>query len=133
MVNFELPNVPEDYVHRIGRTGIAGATGVAVSLVCVDEHKLLADIEKVIKRSLPREIEPGFEPDPRIKAEPIPNGRNRGSMPGRPASTRNTASARAEPGRSSHPRSPGTSWRGSSHARPSGDRGNLRRPASVRD
>ncbi|RKP58961.1 DEAD/DEAH box helicase [Pararobbsia silviterrae] len=71
VVNFDLPNVPEDYVHRIGRTGRAGATGEAVSLVCVDEHGLLADIEKLIKRALPREVVPGFEPDPNAKPEPI--------------------------------------------------------------
>ena len=81
VVNFELPNVPEDYVHRIGRTGRAGSEGEAVSLVCIDEHKLIADIERLIKRQLPREIVPGFEPDPSIKAEPIPNGRN-GQRPG---------------------------------------------------
>ena len=104
VVNFELPNVPEDYIHRIGRTGRAGAEGEAVSLVCVDEHKLLADIEKVIKRSLPREMIPGFEPDPRLKAEPIPNGRNRGPAPGRASQSRIPASARSEPARSSHPR-----------------------------
>ena len=75
VVNFELPNVPEDYVHRIGRTGRAGAAGEAVSLVCVDEHKLLADIERLMKRSVPREILPGFEPDPNAKPEPIENGR----------------------------------------------------------
>lgn len=50
MVNYELPNVPEDYVHRIGRTGRAAATGEALSLVCVDEHKLLRDIEKLLKK-----------------------------------------------------------------------------------
>jgi ATP-dependent RNA helicase RhlE len=104
VVNFELPNVPEDYIHRIGRTGRAGAEGEAVSLVCVDEHKLLADIEKAIKRSLPREMIPGFEPDPRLKAEPIPNGRNRGPAPGRASQSRIPASARSEPARSSHPR-----------------------------
>ncbi len=71
VVNFELPNVPEDYVHRIGRTGRAGSRGEAVSLVCIDEHKLLADIERLTRHKLPREIVPGFEPDPRIKAEPI--------------------------------------------------------------
>lgn len=76
VVNFELPNVAEDYVHRIGRTGRAGCEGEAVSLVCVDELKLLAGIEKLIKRSLPKEIVPGFEVDPRIKPEPIMNGRN---------------------------------------------------------
>jgi ATP-dependent RNA helicase RhlE len=52
VVNFELPNVPEDYVHRIGRTGRAGLEGEAVSLVCVDEKKLLADIEHLLKRKL---------------------------------------------------------------------------------
>ena len=71
VVNYDLPNVPEDYVHRIGRTGRAGATGEAVSLVCVDEFKLLADIEKLIKRQLPQEIIDGFIPDPHAKAQPI--------------------------------------------------------------
>src|SRR3954466_1999263 len=56
VVNYDLPNVPEDYVHRIGRTGRAGETGEAISLVCVDEHAFLADIEKVIKRALPKEV-----------------------------------------------------------------------------
>ena len=64
VVNFDLPNVPEDYVHRIGRTGRAGATGEAVSLVCVDERDLLRDIERFIKREIPREVIAGFEPDP---------------------------------------------------------------------
>ncbi|SAK65039.1 ATP-dependent RNA helicase 1 [Caballeronia temeraria] len=71
VVNFDLPNVPEDYVHRIGRTGRAGAEGEAVSLVCVDEHQLLKDIERLIKRPIPREVIPGFEPDPTAKPEPI--------------------------------------------------------------
>jgi len=75
VINFELPNVPEDYVHRIGRTGRAGATGEAISLVCVDEDIFLRDIEKLIKRSIPREVVPGFEPDPNEKAEPIVLGR----------------------------------------------------------
>ncbi len=71
VVNFELPNVPEDYVHRIGRTGRAGNEGEAMSLVCIDEHKLLQDIERLLKRELPKEVVPGYEPDPSIKAEPI--------------------------------------------------------------
>jgi ATP-dependent RNA helicase RhlE len=71
VVNFDLPNVPEDYVHRIGRTGRAGAEGEAVSLVCVDEHQLLRDIERLIKRAIPQEVMPGFEPDPNAKPEPI--------------------------------------------------------------
>ena len=75
VVNFELPNVPEDYVHRIGRTGRAGASGEAISLVCVDEDIFLRDIEKLTKRSIPREVVPGFEPDPNERAEPIVLGR----------------------------------------------------------
>lgn len=76
VVNFELPNVPEDYVHRIGRTGRAGNEGWACSLVCVDELKLLTDIEKLLKRKIEKKLEPGFEVDPTISAEPIQNGRN---------------------------------------------------------
>jgi ATP-dependent RNA helicase RhlE len=75
VVNFELPNIPEDYVHRIGRTGRAGATGEAVSLVCLDEEIFLRDIEKLIKRAIPRETVPGFEPPAGEKAEPIVLGR----------------------------------------------------------
>ncbi|MAT52473.1 MAG: ATP-dependent RNA helicase RhlE [Porticoccaceae bacterium] len=92
VVNFELPNVPEDYVHRIGRTGRAGNEGEAISLVCVDEHKLLRDIENLLKRAVPKVVIDGFEPDPSIKPEPIQNGRRnaggnggqrrRGSAPG---------------------------------------------------
>jgi ATP-dependent RNA helicase RhlE len=86
VVNYELPNVPEDYVHRIGRTGRAGSEGEASSLVCVDELKLLKDIERLIKRELPKQVVPGFEVDPSIKPEPIPNGQNRGQ--GRPQQAR---------------------------------------------
>ena len=75
VVNFELPNVPEDYVHRIGRTGRAGATGEAISLACVDEDIFLRDIERLIKRTIPRELVPGFEPPAGEKAEPIVLGR----------------------------------------------------------
>ncbi|MCX7891887.1 MAG: DEAD/DEAH box helicase [Burkholderiales bacterium] len=63
VVNFELPNTPEDYVHRIGRTGRAGKTGQAVSLVSPDEHEKLAEIEKTIRKEIPREIVAGFGPD----------------------------------------------------------------------
>ena len=75
VVNYELPNVAEDYVHRIGRTGRAGAEGEALSLVCIDEEGFLADIEKLIKRPIPRETVPGFEPDPHARPEPIQLGR----------------------------------------------------------
>ncbi|MCU7802368.1 MAG: ATP-dependent RNA helicase RhlE [Candidatus Thiodiazotropha sp. (ex Lucinoma borealis)] len=76
VVNYELPNVPEDYVHRIGRTGRAGNEGEALSLVCVDEHKLLSDIERLLKRKIPEVLLAGYEPDPSIKAEPIQKRRN---------------------------------------------------------
>ena len=75
VVNYELPNVPESYVHRIGRTGRAGKKGIAVSLVCIDERDFLRDIERLLKREIPKQLIPGFEPDPRIKAEPIVMGR----------------------------------------------------------
>jgi superfamily II DNA/RNA helicase len=66
VVNFDLPIVAEDYIHRIGRTGRAGATGEAISLVCADEAPMLAAIETLLKQTLSREEEPGFEPDHRI-------------------------------------------------------------------
>ncbi len=81
VVNFDLPDVPEDYVHRIGRTGRAGTAGAALSLVCVDEYKLLADIEKQMKRSLPQEEVAGFEPDPNAKPEPIQRRSPRSQQP----------------------------------------------------
>src|SRR5205823_727750 len=107
VVNYDLPNIPEDYVHRIGRTGRAGATGEAISLVCVDEHNMLKDIEKLIKRSLPKEVIVGFEPDPNARAQPVqlrsggPNhggGRNRppGKSPGAKTQT-------SQPGRPANP------------------------------
>lgn len=76
VVNFELPNVPEDYVHRIGRTGRAGHQGEAVSLVCVDEMEFLQAIEKLLKQQLNKVVIPGFEPDLSIKPQPIGQGRN---------------------------------------------------------
>ena len=75
VVNYELPNVAEDYVHRIGRTGRAGNEGQAVSLVCVDEIKLLGDIERLLKRDLPKVVIQDYAPDPSIRAVPIQNGR----------------------------------------------------------
>jgi ATP-dependent RNA helicase RhlE len=81
VVNFELPMVPEDYVHRIGRTGRAGVDGDAVSLVCVDEIKLLRDIERVLGHAIPSETIEGFEPDPRIRPEPILRGGLGGARP----------------------------------------------------
>ena len=77
VVNYELPHVAEDYVHRIGRTARAGNNGHAVSLVCIDENRLLHDIEKLLGNPIKKQVLPGYEPDPRIKAEPIENGRGR--------------------------------------------------------
>jgi ATP-dependent RNA helicase RhlE len=74
VVNFELPMVAEDYVHRIGRTGRAGSAGHAVSLVCVDEQKLLRDIERVLGAPIPVEVVAGFAPDRAIRPEPILRG-----------------------------------------------------------
>ncbi len=71
VVNYELPNVPEDYVHRIGRTGRAGNVGEALSLVCIDEKEFLENIEKLIKKDIHKFVVKGFAPDPSIKAEPI--------------------------------------------------------------
>lgn len=77
VINFELPNIAEDYVHRIGRTGRAGNTGEAISLVCVDEHDYLFGIEKLIKQKIKKIEINGFKVNPNIKAEPIGNRNNR--------------------------------------------------------
>ena len=76
VVNFDLPNVPEDYVHRIGRTGRAGAAGQALSLVCADELKELSQIERLTRQLIERRIEPGFEP-----VHPVPETRLDGRPP----------------------------------------------------
>ncbi|MFZ6753066.1 DEAD/DEAH box helicase [Undibacterium sp. Dicai25W] len=126
VVNYDLPNVPEDYVHRIGRTGRAGATGEAVSLVCVDEFKLLADIEKFIKRQIPQEIIDGFIPDPHAKAQPIQlrsfdgRGGNPGGRSPRPQSGNKPAQART-PNRSA-PAGAVSAREGGNKPRPQGSR-----------
>ena len=91
VINFELPNVPEDYVHRIGRTGRAGNSGDAISLVCIDEHDYLLAIEKLIKQKINKIAIEGFKVNPNIKAEPISNGRNRAKS-GANRATQNRAS-----------------------------------------
>ncbi|MDH5388764.1 MAG: DEAD/DEAH box helicase [Gammaproteobacteria bacterium] len=100
VVNFELPNIAEDYVHRIGRTGRAGNEGEAMSLVCVDELKLLKDIERLIKRDIPKDIIEGYTPDPSIKAEPI--NRGRGNQQGSRKPGGNRASSNRNNPRSSY-------------------------------
>lgn len=82
VVNFDLPNVAQDYVHRIGRTGRAGASGKAYSLVCADEIKQLNDIEQLIQRHLPREYIDGFEPEHEVPASaPLRKPRQPGRRP----------------------------------------------------
>ena len=99
VVNFELPNVSEDYVHRIGRTGRAGNSGEAVSLVCVDELDFLKDIEKLIKKDIDKVYIDGFKIDPSIKAEPVQmgGGRNNNSRR-RPSSAGRSSSSRTSSG-----------------------------------
>lgn len=82
VVNYELPNISEDYVHRIGRTGRAGNSGEAISLVCVDELDYLKSIEKLIKKPIKKIYEDGFDIDQTIKAQPIQNGRGGGQKRG---------------------------------------------------
>ncbi|HSV77727.1 MAG TPA: DEAD/DEAH box helicase [Ramlibacter sp.] len=75
VVNYEIPNVPEDYVHRIGRTGRAGASGEAVSLVCLDEEGFMQEIERFTKQQIAVQPVDGFGPEPGEQAEPIAMGR----------------------------------------------------------
>jgi len=124
VVNYELPHVAEDYVHRIGRTARAGHDGTAISLVCVDELKLLKDIEKLLNIEIKKEFVPGYEVDKRIKAEPINKGKPaRGGAPrrGKPSGPKPIgARNKSRPGknaRSSQGKRPG----GQSH-RPAGQR-----------
>ena len=119
VINFELPNVSEDYVHRIGRTGRAGAQGEALSLVCLDEEAFLADIEKLIKRSIPRESVAGFEADPGERAEPIQIGRRTlGGAGGGGGNGRGAGGGGGRGGEQRRPAAPGGQPRGNAPARP---------------
>ncbi|MBL0121798.1 MAG: DEAD/DEAH box helicase [Betaproteobacteria bacterium] len=126
VVNFDLPNVPEDYVHRIGRTGRAGASGEAISLVCIDEATFLHAIERLIKREIPSVVIPGFEPDPHAKPEPIqlrtPGHRPGGRSQSRPGQGRGQAKTHAKPaGAPSQQRRQGNPL-GTGHNKPVGTR-----------
>lgn len=100
VVNFELPDVAEDYVHRIGRTGRAGNEGQAISLVCGEEYPLLRDIERLLKRDLPKDVIPGYEP-----VDPI---RTQMEQPNRKNSSRRSSNRRGTPQRSARPASSGS-------------------------
>ena len=76
VINFEIPNISEDYVHRIGRTGRAGASGEALSLVSADETSYLKAIEKLVGIKIPAEVIEGFEPDPNASTEPLKRGQH---------------------------------------------------------
>lgn len=105
VVNFELPNIPEDYVHRIGRTGRAGASGEAISLFSPDETVFLRDIEKLVGLKLPKENISGFEPDPNASTEPIKQGQGRPQRFSNPAKS-NTANSNRSANNSFGPRRP---------------------------
>ena len=100
VVNFELPNVAEDYVHRIGRTGRAGCEGEAMSLVCVDEAKLLKDIVRLLKSDIPVEVIAGFEPDPSINVEPDKKACGKPQKATKPGNKRPDRNKTAAPGNS---------------------------------
>ncbi|MBK7677563.1 MAG: DEAD/DEAH box helicase [Candidatus Accumulibacter sp.] len=128
VVNFELPNVPADYVHRIGRTGRAGSTGVAISLVSAEEGSFLADIEKLLTRRIERQMVSGFEPgqvqppaaaEAQAAAERAARDANRRGTgrPGKPAAARPGPPA-AQPARKSNPApQPGSAQRAPQRAR----------------
>jgi len=117
VVNFELPHVSEDYVHRIGRTARAGHDGTAISLVCVDELKLLKDIEKLLNRDIKKEYIDGYAVDKSIRAEPINKGKPaRSGAPrrGKPSGPKPAGSSRRNKSR------PGKNARGAQGKRPGG-------------
>ena len=123
VINFELPNISEDYVHRIGRTGRAGASGEALSLVSADETSYLRDIEKLIGLKIPVEIVEGFEPDPNASTEPIKQGQGRSQGRGRGgnSNSRNSSSKNTSSRNSGSRNSGGGNRNNSSNRRRSSD------------
>ncbi|MEP0755401.1 DEAD/DEAH box helicase [Trichocoleus sp. Lan] len=104
VVNFELPNVPEDYVHRIGRTGRAGNEGRAVSLVSEDEYSFLKDIERLLNQTLVKDVIPGYEPTAPVR-KVVDQAKGQGANQGR--SNRAKSQAPSAPTRSKKPSAPG--------------------------
>jgi ATP-dependent RNA helicase RhlE len=124
VVNYELPNVPEDYVHRIGRTGRAGATGIAVSLVAPDETGLMRDIEKVLRKQIPQLPLPHFtraQPQPQRAAGPAQHAEPRHSQP------RHVQSKPAQPKQGQPNQSQGKPQHPHARQQPNGNRNNRRR------
>jgi ATP-dependent RNA helicase RhlE len=125
VVNFDLPHVAEDYVHRIGRTGRAGETGIALSLVSADEVSQLQKIEKLIKKSIPREEIEGFEPEHRLPTKPV---KTSGKRP--------LKKAKAKPGAKKHREGEGKKCQGGPSAQRQGQAakrgGRNRKPARAR-
>ena len=104
VVNFELPWNPQDYIHRIGRTGRAGATGEAISLVCIDETDLLRGVQRLLKQAIPWTVEEGFVPDRNAEPRPLRGGdmsgwRPAGRIAGRPHPARRRSVGAAGPGK----------------------------------
>ena len=125
VVNFDLPHVAEDYVHRIGRTGRAGETGIALSLVSADEVSQLQKIEKLIKKSIPREEIEGFEPEHRLPTKPVKTSGKRPSK-----------KAKAKPGAKKHREGQGKKRQGGPSAQRQGRAakrgGRNRKPARAK-
>lgn len=99
VVNFDLPNVPEDYVHRIGRTGRAGKSGLAISLVSIDENKQLADIERFIKLNIPRQTAEGFNPSQQLVSTDLNRAAKKPKKPKKPGNggqARNSSARRPQ-------------------------------------
>jgi ATP-dependent RNA helicase RhlE len=126
VVNFELPNVPEDYVHRIGRTGRAGSTGAAVSLVDREEMDMLAGIEKLLKRPIERVAIEGFEPAAR-PAHPHANPASHGDHRRKPAQQRERREPRERGSRDGN-RQPQGKTNADRHHRHNAERGNAAAP-----
>jgi len=135
VVNYELPNVPEDYVHRIGRTGRAGATGIAVSLVAPDEIGLLKDIEKVLRKPIPQLPLPHFrraQPQPQRAAAPAQHAEQRHAQPRhaqqKPGQQKQHGQQRqAQPQQGQPPQSQGKPQHPHARQQPNSNRNNRRR------
>jgi ATP-dependent RNA helicase RhlE len=139
VVNYELPNVPEDYVHRIGRTARAGSTGSAVSLVSPDEASMLKDIERLLRQTIPAAALPQFRINGPADAAPSlgpmrhaseRKPQDRASRPGRASSS---AAAPAAPGRPQHRsrgKPHGSAPAGTGARRPRNRSGNRARPSA---